>query len=332
MRFPFSKQLATTGVVAMALLAACGGTAAAPSAPTKINVSFSSISYSQVAIPAAKDLGIFDKNGLDATLIFGSTGIPAMLAGEVQVASTSTEEVIAADLGGGDLEIVATQGAVMQHKLIVRPEIKTMADLKGKPVGVTRRGTIIDTVFKMASQRAGTNYDDLQILELGDNSKLVAALAAGSIYASVFTPPNSDVAIDKAGAHVLYDFEPEHIAYSGNSMIVRRSWAKQNENTVLAFLRSLAMSSNMTRTDPNAIAQVYANWAKTGDEAAQSAVKLAAAVVPLKMYPTKDGIKFIQDILAPTRPEAGTADTTQFYDDSYIKKLDQEGFYKQFGQ
>ncbi len=319
-------------LAAVLALPGCGRPAApAPSAPQKLNVSFSSASYAQIALPVAKESGTFDRNGLDVTLVFGSNGIPAMIAGEVQVASTSTEEVILADLGGADLEIVATQNTFMRHKVVVRPEIKTFADLKGRPVGITRRGTITDTALRMAAQKAGVDSNEFSLVDLGSAERQVQALAAGAVFAGVFTRPNSDVAIQNGG-HLMYDFEPERVAYSGNSMIVSRAWAQKNERAVLAFLRSLAEASNMSRTDPELVKKVYAGWAKTGPEAAEIAVKIAAEEIPVKMPPTPEGIKFIQGFLAEQRPEAASADTSKFYDARYINQLEAEGFYRRFGQ
>jgi NitT/TauT family transport system substrate-binding protein len=315
----------------MLLLAACGGTTAAPSSKLQdLNVSFSSISYSQIAIPTAKDSGLLEKNGINANLILGANGIPAMLANEVQVASTSTEEVILADLAGADLEIVATQGVFMQQKLMARPEIKSIADLRNKPVGVSKRGTITETMLRMAADKAGVDFNDFQLVELGGSDKQLAALLAGSVVATGFSAPSTDVA-EKQGMKVLYDFQADHIPYSGNSMIVSRDWAQKNPSLVLSFLRALAGASNMTRTDPAFVEKVYENWAKTPPESAQAAVKLAADVVPLKMYPTPEGIKFNRSIVAAQNPAAADADISQFYDDTYIKKLDDEGYYRQFG-
>jgi ABC-type nitrate/sulfonate/bicarbonate transport system substrate-binding protein len=143
----------------MALLfvsSACGGATSASSTPVtstlqKITVSFSSVSYAQIATPVAQETGVFAKNGLDANLVLGPNGIPGLLSGEIQVLTGSPEETILAAAGGADLEIVAVVVPFMQHEFMVRPEIKTMADLKGKGIGVSKRGTITDVVVRMAA-------------------------------------------------------------------------------------------------------------------------------------------------------------------------------------
>jgi NitT/TauT family transport system substrate-binding protein len=319
----------------LTLLAGCGGAAApqtpaassAPAKAAKLAIAYSSVSYAQIALPVAKETGILARDGLDADFVLGPNGVPALIAGEVQAAVTSTEELISADLGGADLITVATMVPYLQHRLLVRPEIKTMADLKGRPVGVSKRGTITHTVLRMGAQRAGLDPDkDLQIVELGTPDKQLAAMAAGAIYASSFSPPNDQVAISQ-GAHVLYDFPQEHIEYPVAQVMLRRPWAAQHRETVLALLRSLAQAVALTRTDPNHVATIYATWAKTGDAAAKVAVTTAQEQVPVRMAPTATGIKMVLDTVAQTQPAAARADPSRFFDASYVESLDQEGFY-----
>src|SRR5690348_15935231 len=107
-------------------LAACGGTAPSPtpasSAPVHVNIAYSSVSYAQIALPVADETGIFAKNGLSASLVLSPNGAPALLSNQVQVAVTSPEELILADVGGADLVTLGAMVPFLQHKFMVRPE------------------------------------------------------------------------------------------------------------------------------------------------------------------------------------------------------------------
>jgi ABC-type nitrate/sulfonate/bicarbonate transport system substrate-binding protein len=179
----------------------------------------------------------------------------------------------------------------------------------------------------MAAQRGGLDPDrDLTIIELGTADKQIAALAAGSIYGASASPPNTDVA-ERNGAHVLYDFAAEKIEYPAASVMVSRAWAARNEAALLAFLRALAEAEHLVHTRPADAAGVYASWAKTGDDAAAIAVALAQEAVPLKMLPTAAGVRMVQETVADQAPPAAAADPARFFDDRYVRQLDQEGFY-----
>lgn len=312
-------------------LAACtaGAPATAPSAsaPAKLNVSYSSISFAQIALPVADETGILAKNGLQIQLTLSSNGVPSLLSGEVQAAVTSAEEIILADLGGADLISVGAMVPYLQHRLLVRPEIKTAADLKGRPVGVTKRGNLTETVVRMGLQRGGLDPDkDVQYVELGGADKQVAALAAGATFAASLSPPYDQLA-EGQGAHVLFDFPPEHIKYPVAHIIVSRQWANKNEALVLALLRSMSEAAALTRTQPDKVAAIYAKWAKSGDDAAQAAVKTAQQAVQTRFQIDSDGMKAVVDTVAQTRPAAANVDPSRFFDDRYLKKLDEQGFF-----
>ncbi|HEY7066525.1 MAG TPA: ABC transporter substrate-binding protein [Chloroflexota bacterium] len=330
-------------VVAAVVLAGCapaqappaqapGATAVAPTAsPRKLTVAFSSVSFAQLVLPVAAETGIFAQHGLAVELLLGSTGMPALIADEVQAFVGSTEDALLANLGGSDVVVVATLVPYLQHKFMVRPEIQTAADLKDKPVGVSRRGTLTHTVARMAAERGGLDPErDLTIVELGTADKQIAALAAGSVYGTSASPPNTDVA-ERNGAHVLYDFAAERIPYASASVIVDRAWAARNETTLLAFLRALAEAEHLIHTRPEEGAAVYARWAKTGDDAAAGAVALARDAAPVKMLPTAAGMQRVLETVAAQNPAATGSDPARFFDDRYIQQLDREGVYARLG-
>ena len=319
------------------VLSACGLSLGQPAAtPTPavqhIKIAISSASYAQIAAPVAQETGIFRKNGIEAEFVFGPNGTSALIAGEVQASMGATEEIVTADEGGANLESVASLVPYLQHVVMARPEIKTVADLKDKPVGVTKRGSLPDTVIRMALRQAGLDPDhDVQIVELGTTDKQIAALSVGAIYAASFSPPNDAVAASQ-GAHVLVDFRSQHIPFPAAQVVVRRDWAAKNDATVMALLRSLAEAEQVVRTQPDRVAQIYAAWAKTGPDAAKQAVVQATEAVPVEMLPTVDGMRAVQQVVALQIPSAGTADPRKYFDDQYILRLEKEGLYSRLGQ
>ena len=329
------RALAVVGAASALLVAACGIVPLAAPTPTPavqhLKIALSSASYAQIAAPVAQETGIFKKHGLDAEFVFGPNGAAALIAGEVQVSMTATEEIVAADESGAKLETVATFVPYLQHVIMARPEIKTVADLRNKPIGVTKRGAVPDTVIRRAIKEGGLDPDrDVTTVELGTTDKQLAALAVGSIYAASFSPPNDAVAA-KQGAHVLVDYRSQHIPYPAAQVIVSRDWATANDATVMAFLRSLAEAEKVVRTQPDTVEKIYAAWAKTGDAAAHEAVVEANEAVPIKMLPTVEGMRAVQEVVAERIPSAGQADPRKYMDDQYILRLDKEGLYAQLG-
>jgi NitT/TauT family transport system substrate-binding protein len=310
-------------------LAACGSAqpSAAPKAPLqKVTVNVSSFSYQHLKAVLAKEAGLFAKNGLDVDVVTGNSGIPAAIAGEVQIVTTSGEAAILSNVGGSDLELVANGAPYLLQDFLVRPEIGSMADLRGKPVGVSERGTVTETVARMAAQRGGLDPDrDMQLVAVGGPDKAVVALSAGAIFGAGLTSPNTEAAISQ-GQHILYNFSAEKFPYPSANTIVRRDWAQKNEATLVAYLRSLAEAVQLYRTRTDYVTDVYARWAKIDQAAARAAIELGIKTMPIdKMVPTAEGIKVLQQIVSQQNPAAANADISRFYDDRYMKKLQSEG-------
>ncbi|HEY7066527.1 MAG TPA: ABC transporter substrate-binding protein [Chloroflexota bacterium] len=352
----YSGRLIVGVLLTAALLAACAsptpaqrGTAASPAnaepdrgaatapAPAaeppslqKVTAMGSNITFAQIALPVAKEAGLFEKYGLDAEIAFGQRGVPALIAGEVQFA-TGGDDVIGANLNGANLAIIATMVPYVQHKFMARPEIQMVADLKGKPVGVSRRGSYPHNLARLVARRGGLDPErDLVIVEIPDTSSVIAALSSGAIVGAPIVPPFTDIA-EANGARVLYDFAPEKMEYAVASLLADRGWAAGNEPAVLGFLKAIAEAEQMVHTQPDFVTDVYTRWTKTSPESAEAAVALAGRVIPIKMLPTRAAVERVVEMAANTLPAAATADPAQFYDDSYVKWLEAEGFYDRLG-
>ena len=105
-----------------------------------VSISYASVTGTRAPLWIGKDMGIFEKHGLDAKLILISGGLPAvsaLIAGDVQFIGTGGSVVAAAAARGAPLVIVATFGSIA-YKLIGLPQLSSIQDLKGKVVGAPR--------------------------------------------------------------------------------------------------------------------------------------------------------------------------------------------------
>jgi ABC-type nitrate/sulfonate/bicarbonate transport system substrate-binding protein len=317
------------------LLIGCGGTqpAAAPAssaAPQKIKVYEGLVSFAQLPLPLAQEAGLFRKNGLDAEFTFGQGGVKALLAGEFQVAVSSPEEVVLANAGGANLVIVGALMPYLLHYFVVRPEIKAGADLKNKPMGVSKRGTVGETILDLVAKRNGLDpVHDFQLVELNTPDNQVTGLIAGSIYGTDLVPPQAQIA-ERQGMRIMYDFVAEHLEYPSPAIIVTRDWAAKNEPAILALLRGAAEAVQLYHTRPEVVTQAFQKLAKSDEALAKQALDLGQKNLTYKMLPTASGMRFVMNEIAAQQPAAAGMDPNQFIDDSYVKKLDQQGFYTQF--
>src|SRR5687768_14329142 len=99
-----------------------------------------------------KEAGLSKQEGLDADLVYiasSSTMAQSMLAGDVPIASINSQAVADIGLQGGDLVAIGSVTNVAAFYLMAAPEIKSVKELKGKSIGITRFGASTDFGIRM---------------------------------------------------------------------------------------------------------------------------------------------------------------------------------------
>ena len=118
----------------------------------RVRIAYSSISAAYLGIWVAHDAGYFAKEKLDDQIILipsGSQLAQVVTAGEVDVAALNGSSAMAAVLQGADIKIIGNTTNKLIFSIYVRPEIKTIEDLKGKKIGVTRFGSATDIAARL---------------------------------------------------------------------------------------------------------------------------------------------------------------------------------------
>jgi NitT/TauT family transport system substrate-binding protein len=121
--------------------------ASSPAPPARplerLTVGSSVLSAIHAGLYVAHDEGLFERAGLDVELTNLGAGTPAqaaLLSGELMVASGSGPSVLNAVLAGGDLTMVGSVFDPMPFQLVAPREVASVADLRGKLIGINRLG------------------------------------------------------------------------------------------------------------------------------------------------------------------------------------------------
>src|SRR5499425_2651901 len=164
--------------------------AAEPRKAARLKVGYASITGSRISLWAAHDMEFFARHGLETELIFiasSSHGVPALLAGEIPIYSGSPETAAQAAAAGADVVIIASSEPT-PYKLIVQPSIKTVADLKGKRLGVDRVGGSSYYATRRILEKLGLRPDDVEYMQvIGGGNQRVAAFRSGILSGVVST-------------------------------------------------------------------------------------------------------------------------------------------------
>jgi NitT/TauT family transport system substrate-binding protein len=136
----------------------------------------------------AESLGYFKNEGLDVTVADfagGSRALQAMIGGSAEVVSGAFEHTINMQVKGQRLRAFALQGRAPQIVLGVNPKtmpnFKSVAELKGKKLGVTAPGSSTNVLANFVLGKAGLKPGDVSIIGIGAGSGAVAAMRSGQI-------------------------------------------------------------------------------------------------------------------------------------------------------
>jgi len=279
----------------------------------------------------AKEAKIFAKNGLDVepVLLRGSGQTSqAMVAGSLFAASVALPAVMLADLNGADLVNVAHGIGVQGSKLMVKPEIRTVADIKGKKIGISSLGSAGDLLFGYVLRKYGIDSNREVIwLAVGNTGERLQALLRGTVDAADLTYP-ADVEAERKGFRVLLDARKE-IVYPTASVVTRRKTIREDRDTVMRVVRSYVEGIAFLKQNKELSKKVLAKYFRTSDpeylEGAYNIFKEDFIAAP---YPITKGLDAIYEIAAFRRPEVRSHKPDEFVDTSFVAELDKSGFIK----
>jgi NitT/TauT family transport system substrate-binding protein len=301
----------------------------------KVRVALGSISVNTSVIPIGHQFGIFAKYGVDLEPIYmggGMNSLAAVTSNSVQFLSAGSTATISARLGGMDITMLTVQSSKLEYSIMTSPDIKTPQDLKGKIVTGTRPGASADSALRLILRKWGLEPGkDVIFISVGESQQgRMNALQRGSVVATALTPPFSGIA-KQLGFRELIDLRKSDIEYAGSSIAGMAGYIKGHSLLVENFLKGYIESLHFFRTQKEKAIAGIMKFMKMNDRArAEEGYDYYVELMPVMPYASVAGVKTVLQFLAAGQPKAATANPEEFYDHSYLKKIEDSGFAKQF--
>jgi NitT/TauT family transport system substrate-binding protein len=333
---------------ALVAVAACGGSAepapagtspsaAATTATTqpsraKIVVSYSNVLADFFPAYVAKESGIFDQNLLDVDLqlIASTTGLPALLVGQTQIAHIGGSEALTTTAGGGDVVVVANTGPVWPYQLYAAADIKAAADLKGKKVAIAGVGGTFDIGIRTLLPKLGLTPDtDVTVFSTGSTANATAALLSGGVSATLSSPPDT-LKLEAAGFHSLARMADLNLPTAATTIVVTRGYLNANKAIVQRYVDSIVQAIARARADRAGTVAALKKFLKSDDDKGMQAAYDWYVGVVLKDPPTPTAAQLagIQDVVAKFNDKVKTVDPAKLIDDSFVKSALDRGLLK----
>ena len=299
----------------------------------KLNIAYTLTSPYSAPLIIGKEAGLFKKHGLDPTLILtpgGSLGFQAMMGGDIAMVLGNPAAAVTANLAGADMVVIASLQNTFPFNLISIPEIKKIDQLVGGKVAISRFGSATDTAIRMSLTKVGLNpTKDVTILQIGTQTSRFAALQAKTVQAALITPPFTLTA-RKMGYNTLIDMAQLNIPFVNTALVTRKSFIKSHRETVQLAVAALSEAVHYYKTEKEPTIKILGKYLQTTDREAleETYNEVALKTTPEKPYAPLAAIQTIIDELAQQNPKVKSIKAEDLVDMSFVKKLDDEGFFR----
>lgn len=346
-----SHRVLALAASALFVVAACGGGAATPStapssaaaaatatatakpSPISITASYGNVTPANLAPFMAKELGLFDKHGLnvDLKLINGGTAsAAALVSGQTQIGQFGGTEAMSGYIAGSGMQVVALFVPVTPWQLLAKTDYQSPADLKGKIVGVASVGG--SAYVAAQASLIGLGLDpakDVHIQAFGSTKSLTAGLLGGAAYAGPGHPPDT-VKLLANGFKVIYDLAAKKVPATDNCTIVLKSWADSHKQALQAYVDAEIEAIALAKKDKAKTIAVLAKLLKLDPTKDANALNLTydfyvGTIMPTYPHPDVKAFEASRDTLVATNPKAKGFDVTKVIDDSYVADAEKRG-------
>jgi len=299
-------------------------------------VSYSSFTGNRAPLWIAKDLGLFEKYGLDVKLVniaAGSVSLTALLAGNVHLTTDSSSGVVSAGARGAPIVVVSTNGA-LPYQLIAHPSIKSVDDLKGKIVGSSRIGAGTDFLLRRILAKLGlVPGKDVSLIPTGlsESEKRIQLMFQGKIDATIGEADKVFQFAELGGQKISVLGEPKDfgVPAPGSELNTTRQVIKELRPRLKAFFMAYSDAIATGRKNRQLTYQIFHKYMRIDNPKLLDftyRVQFLEAI-PAKPYPREDAIQASIEDLKSTIPKLEGMKVSDFVDASLIREIDNEGFF-----
>jgi len=304
------------------------------SAADKVVADYGGHAGFQSAIWVAKDMKIFDQNGLDVevVMITGSArSVAALIGGSTHFATGSATGPLAAAIKGSDIKLLAASYNKFPYAFVVKPDIRTPKDLRGKTVNILNYGGSNDLALQLALKEWGMKLSDIQVIVGGDAPTRLGSLMAGRTDATILSPPHLTIAV-KSGYRVLADMGDMSANFAQSTLNVKGSFLKENRDVVKRFLRSYSEAIHVIKTQRDNVLKIFAKRMRI--ENPETLKTTYDYFAPRFSFPPRISLEAVRDTLsfyAERNSAFKNRNAEEFIDQSLMDELQKEGFFKKLG-
>jgi ABC-type nitrate/sulfonate/bicarbonate transport system substrate-binding protein len=303
-----------------------------------LEVALGDVSLNKVSFLMAADTGIYARNGLDvrqfitpgAAEVARNSGVivPAQYVksdiGNAPIAVGGVSPMmyrVANDARGIHRVALLTTEGYIRDTIITTSAIAKVEDLKGKRLGYSVPGAVTHMAALHFVKHMGWDVNrDVSLIGNGNALNPLEEGRTDAFFGSAMTVAMAP----EMNLKLLIDLTPFKFPVGGSSIMAERRWLMTNRDTAARFVKASMEAIALMRKDRAAFNAALVKWFNIKDAVTQGRMYVEIEEIPLKPYPTVDGIK--ATLAAYDSPEMRKYKAEDFYDSSFMTELDRSGF------
>jgi NitT/TauT family transport system substrate-binding protein len=271
-------------------------------AAERIFISYPSRAYADLPAEVAVVKGFFKDEGIEPVLVQmrSQVAVPAMMNGDIQYTLTFGN-IMTAALQGVPFKQLAVFTEKPLHHLVARPDIKTIADLKGKRVGTQRIGGSDYLAAAAILQAKGIDLKDVQFVTLAaDEPVRLEILKKGLVDAICISPPGP-IRLQKEGYNILGGPKDLKVGSPISGIATTDQRLKENRDQAKRVVRAGLRALRFVHERKDEVVPIMVRWLQQTKETASESYDL---------------------LISSFSPDGGVSDATyQFAVDARLKEL-----------
>ena len=240
----------------------------------KVIFSYSAVSMTWFPVKVALEKGYFRNEGIEPQLIQmnGNVATIALANGYIDF-SLNISPVLNGAMQGLGTKLVTALNSRPLFALVVRPEITSAADLKGKVFAVASFGNTQAILTEKHLQHLGLKKGDYQLLAMGATPARIAALEKNIAQGSLMPLP-TNVQLENKGYRLLGN-TAEIVINPIAGLGIHEDRIKKDPELIKRTIRASLRSLQLLQTHPKETVKILMDWTRASEKDALRSLELA---------------------------------------------------------
>lgn len=244
----------------------------APDDPeVKLRVGWCAVTGAQFPLWLAKESGILAKHRLDTEVVFtlgADVNLAALQRGDLDFLECSGGATTPGLMAGIEAVFVGNFYPGNFFRMMALPEVGSVADLRGRRLGIGRAGDYDNRLAEVTLERHGLVPNlDVTMVPMGTQNDRVTALRAGQIAATTVNPP-LNLQLANEGFREIYNLRELGVAGISVCLVASQETVRNRPRLVERFLAAMVETSALARADRDLTIQVMSDYMKVTDRQA----------------------------------------------------------------